>query len=247
MYRGLWDRCHLGPDTSNSIHIYMYIYIYIDVHSTSIFLLCPTEGRRDRGKTPGRVVANGGAVGALEGRYKGVERTPSHLRRASWGATPPSIGPTFQYTRDAVGGKHHKLSEGIILAGVDRIRDLDYQKYFRGREQLSVLKEKGVASVAETFPDGGFSRAALSAASRSMCPAGVCQDVPGCLGTCEVPIVSPPRISGTLFCGVRKMVSVLKEKGLAPVAQALRDGGFLKADSQPLPRELVSEMCISPF
>ena len=40
------------------------------------------------------------------------------------------------------------------------------------------------------------------------------------------------------------MVSVLKEKGFASVAQALRDGGFLEADSQPLPRQFVSEVTI---
>ena len=40
------------------------------------------------------------------------------------------------------------------------------------------------------------------------------------------------------------MVSVLKEKGFGSVAQALHDGGFLEADSQPLPRQFVSEVSI---
>ena len=44
--------------------------------------------------------------------------------------------------------------------------------------------------------------------------------------------------------GDREMVSVMKEKGFASVAQALHDGGSLEADSQPLPRQFVSEVTI---
>ena len=44
--------------------------------------------------------------------------------------------------------------------------------------------------------------------------------------------------------GGKEMVSVLKEKGFGSVAQALHDGGFLEADSQPLPRQFVSEVSI---
>ena len=47
--------------------------------------------------------------------------------------------------------------------------------------------------------------------------------------------------------GGREMVSVLKEKGFASVAQALHAGGFLDVDSQPLARQFISEVSIKMF
>ena len=48
----------------------------------------------------------------------------------------------------------HKLSEGIILAGVNYIRNLDYQDFFGDTAMVSVLKDKGLASVAQAVRGG---------------------------------------------------------------------------------------------
>ena len=74
------------------------------------------------------------------------------LKSASWGAKPPSIELTFNYKGDAADDELQKLWEGIILAGVNYIRDFDYNNFFGGREMVSVLKEKGIASVSQALP-----------------------------------------------------------------------------------------------
>ena len=48
----------------------------------------------------------------------------------------------------------HKISDGILLAGVSCIRSSDYQDFFGGREMVSVLKEKGLPSVAQAVREG---------------------------------------------------------------------------------------------
>ena len=64
------------------------------------------------------------------GRYKGLCRTRPNGIDADC-PEPSSIELTFKHILDSEDDWHHKLSEGIIFADVNYIRDLDYLK-FRG-------------------------------------------------------------------------------------------------------------------